>query len=92
MALIELCWERNDASISGMTGRRAVAEEIGLDAAQFAALCDSPALRQALIDETQAALDRGVFGAPSFYIGDELFWGKERMAFIDDELARLARA
>ena len=87
-AIFARYWERNDASISEVEGMRAVAEEIGLDGAEFVALCDGPALRQALIDETQAALDRGVFGAPSFQIGDELFWGKDRMAFIDDELTR----
>ena len=91
-AIFARYWERNDASISEVEGMRAVAEEIGLDGAEFVALCDSPAQRQALIDETQAALDRGVFGAPSFYIGDELFWGKDRMAFIDDELTRLGQA
>jgi 2-hydroxychromene-2-carboxylate isomerase len=29
-----------------------------------------------------------VFGAPTFVVGDEIFWGKDRMDFIDEELAR----
>ena len=87
-AIFARYWERNDDSITEALGMRAVAEEIGLEADQFVTLCDSPALRQALIDETQTALDRGVFGAPSFLIGEELFWGKDRMAFIDDELTK----
>ena len=45
-------------------------------------------MRQELIDETQAALARGVFGAPTFVVGGEIFWGKDRMDFIDEELAR----
>ena len=31
--------------------------------------------------DTQAALDRGVFGAPSYVIGDEIFWGQDRLPF-----------
>ena len=40
--------------------------------------------------ETDASLARGVFGAPTFVIGDEIFWGKDRMDFIDQELAQLS--
>ena len=90
-AIFRRYWEQNDASITAVAGMRAVAREIGLDPDEFVAVCDGPAIRQALIDATRAALDRGVFGAPSFYIGDELFWGKDRMEFIDDELTRLGR-
>jgi 2-hydroxychromene-2-carboxylate isomerase len=33
---------------------------------------------------------RGVFGVPSIFVGDELFWGKDRMEFVEDELKRRA--
>ena len=90
-AIFRRYWEQNDASITDVDGMQAVAREIGLDPDEFVAVCDGLAIRQALIDATRAALDRGVFGAPSFYISDELFWGKDRMEFIDDELSRLGR-
>ena len=90
-AIFARYWERNDASITEVDGMRAVAAEIGLEPETFIALCDGPRMRQALIDETQSALARGVFGAPSFQIGDELFWGKDRMEFIVDELTRLGQ-
>ena len=90
-AIFARYWERNDASITEVDGLQDVAREIGLDPDEFVSLCDGPTIRQALIHATQTALDRGVFGAPSFYIGDELFWGKDRMEFIADELARLGR-
>lgn len=90
-AIFARYWERNDPSIVEVGGMRSVASDIDLDPNAFVALCDGPETRQALIDETRAGLDRGVFGAPSFYIGEELFWGKDRMEFIDDELTRLAR-
>ena len=47
-------------------------------------------MKQALIDSTNEALERGVFGAPSIYINDELYWGKDRMEFIDAQLAAMA--
>jgi len=50
------------------------------------ARCEDEDIKQQLIDITQSALERGVFGAPSFYIGGELFGGKDRMDFIEDAL------
>ena len=38
--------------------------------------------------DTAAALDRGVFGAPSYVIGDEIFWGQDRLDFVAKRLAR----
>ncbi len=36
---------------------------------------------------TKAAIDKGVFGAPSFLIDGELFWGQDRLEFVDRKLA-----
>ena len=36
----------------------------------------------------EAALARGVFGAPSYVIGDEIFWGQDRLDFVERHLAR----
>ena len=47
-----------------------------------------PATLAALIADTKAALDRGVFGAPSYVIGDEIFWGQDRLDFVDRKLTR----
>ncbi len=38
--------------------------------------------------DTKAALDRGVFGAPSYVIGEDIFWGQDRLDFVDRRLAR----
>ena len=91
-AIFRRYWEQNDASIADREGLASVATEIGIDASEFMAACESDDVRQALIGSTQAGLDRGVFGAPSFYVGAELFWGKDRMEFIEAELARLSGA
>ncbi len=37
---------------------------------------------KSVINETQGGLDRGVFGAPTVVIEEEIYWGKDRMAFI----------
>jgi len=37
---------------------------------------------------TQEALERGVFGAPSYVVGDEIFWGQDRLDFLDRALAK----
>lgn len=90
-AVLEAYWERNDHGIAEMAGLRPLAAALGVDPEAFEAEAESEAVRELLIAETQDALDRGVFGAPSFLVGDELFWGKDRMDFVEDELRRLAR-
>ena len=88
-AIFSRYWEQNDPSICGLEGLTEVAQDLGLNAAAFAEQVEATPTRKALIEATQTALTRGVFGAPSFYIEDELYWGKDRMEFIDDHLARL---
>jgi 2-hydroxychromene-2-carboxylate isomerase len=55
---------------------------------EFETTSESPDVRQALIDATNTGISRGVFGVPSMFVGDELFWGKDRMEFIADALER----
>lgn len=81
-------WERDDASVAELDGLRPVASALGVDPDQFIALADSAEIRHELIAGTDAGLARGVFGAPTFVVGEEIFWGKDRMDFIDEELAR----
>src|SRR5204863_8539073 len=81
-------WERDDASVAELDGLRPVALALGVDPDRFVALADSAELRQELIAETDQGLARGVFGAPTFVVGDEIFWGKDRMDFIGEELTR----
>jgi carboxymethylenebutenolidase len=61
---------------------------IGLDADAVMRLGAEPRWTERRIADTQAALDRGVFGAPSYVIGDEIFWGQDRLEFVARRLAR----
>jgi len=87
-AIFSAYWERDDTSVAEPGGLRPVAEVLGVDADRFTALCESDDIRQELIAETDGGLARGVFGAPTFVVGEEIFWGKDRMDFIDEALAR----
>jgi carboxymethylenebutenolidase len=61
--------------------------EIGLDADQVLKLGGDPKWEQRRIADTQAALDKGVFGAPSYVIGNDIFWGQDRLEFVERRLA-----
>jgi 2-hydroxychromene-2-carboxylate isomerase len=84
-------WEKNDASVGELSGLRPIAAELGVDQAEFETLVESDEIRNELIAETDRGLERGVFGVPTFFVGDEMFWGKDRMEFIDDELTTPSR-
>lgn len=66
----------------------ALIKEIGLDPDAVLKLGSDPKWEAMRTGDTQAALDRGVFGAPSFVIGDEIFWGQDRLEFVQRRLAR----
>ena len=44
------------------------------------------AVKARLVQQTQAAVDRGVFGIPTFFVGDEMFFGKERLGQVEEAL------
>ena len=87
-ALFAAYWERNDASIQHYAGLAPIVSGLGVDPDEFERLSESPEIRQELADSTNRGLERGVFGVPSMFVGDELFWGKDRLDFVEDELTR----
>jgi 2-hydroxychromene-2-carboxylate isomerase len=62
----------------------------GLDAERLLASTQDAAVKQALLDNTGRAFDRGAFGAPTFFVGNEIFFGKDRLRDVEDEIARSA--
>jgi len=66
----------------------AVLRQAGIDAAAFQAVVNDPTVKEQLKKATEAAVARGVFGAPTFFVGEELFWGQDRLDFVADALAR----
>jgi len=61
--------------------------EIGLDADAVMRLAGEPRWTERRTADTRMALDRGVFGAPSYVIADEIFWGQDRLEFVGRKLA-----
>lgn len=65
------------------------AARAGLDPDAVGAGASASGIKQALRDATDAAYDRGVFGVPTIAVGDELFWGDDRL---EDAAAHLQAA
>ena len=64
-----------------------VLKAAGFDAAQIMALAADAEVKQALIRNTEAAVAKGVFGAPTFFVGEAMFWGQDRMDAVAEALA-----
>ena len=61
---------------------RSLLEGAGLDADAALARASSRELEQRLEDESRAAVARGVFGVPTIFVGDEMFWGNDRFELV----------
>ena len=68
---------------------RDVAERIGLNADAVAEAADDEVNLNWLDRHAKEAADKGVFGVPTFVIGEELFWGNDRLDFVRDHLREL---
>ena len=56
----------------------------GLDAAKLFARAQEPDVKARLIENTQAAVERGAFGSPTFFVGREMFFGKEQLREVEE--------
>ena len=63
-----------------------IAEDLGADGAEFLATADSDETREKLRQITEIGIRRGAFGAPMFFVGEEMFWGKDRLDFVEAAL------
>jgi 2-hydroxychromene-2-carboxylate isomerase len=66
---------------------RAALTESGLDADALLAAAQTPEVKDKLIKNTEAAVARGVFGIPTFFVGGEIFFGKDRLRDVEEALA-----
>ncbi|HXY99806.1 MAG TPA: 2-hydroxychromene-2-carboxylate isomerase [Stellaceae bacterium] len=86
----------SDAAFAGMwrDGRKmdddavfaAALREAGLDDRRILARIAEEEVKQTLKAWTEAAVARGVFGAPTFFVGEEMFFGQDRLDFVEDAL------
>jgi 2-hydroxychromene-2-carboxylate isomerase len=64
----------------------AVLQQADFDPARLLALAADPAVKDQLKVATQEAVARGVFGAPTFFVGSQMFWGQDRLDFVKEAL------
>ncbi|MGP9558118.1 2-hydroxychromene-2-carboxylate isomerase [Psychrobacter sp. AOP7-A1-24] len=63
-----------------------VLSKIDIDATDFMARISEPEVKARLKSSTEEAVARGVFGAPSFFVNDEMFFGQDRLSFVENAL------
>jgi 2-hydroxychromene-2-carboxylate isomerase len=68
---------------------RAALEESGLDGERFLALVQTREVKDELLANTERSVERGTFGAPTFFVGDEIFFGKDRLRDVEERILEL---
>ncbi|MEP7329121.1 MAG: 2-hydroxychromene-2-carboxylate isomerase [Betaproteobacteria bacterium] len=86
-AIMRARWAE-DRDIADAATLDALAGGLGQDAPALAARAVTPNLAAAYDATTQDAIDRQIFGAPTYVIQDELFWGQDRLDFLARKLAK----
>jgi 2-hydroxychromene-2-carboxylate isomerase len=85
-AVMAAMWEEG-ANMGDADIVRATLDEAGLDSAAILQKADDAEVKAELVANTEKAAERGAFGVPTFFVGDEIFWGKERLAQVAEALA-----
>ncbi|HYZ24321.1 MAG TPA: 2-hydroxychromene-2-carboxylate isomerase [Rhodopila sp.] len=76
--------EKNPADTATL---RELIRDVGQDPDTLLEIASHPEWAERREADTKAALERGVFGAPSYVISDEIFWGQDRLMFVEKRLA-----
>ena len=66
---------------------RAALEASGLDAAAILARTQDPEVKAQLIANTERSVARGTFGSPTFFVGDAIYFGKDRLRDVEEAIA-----
>lgn len=70
----------------------AVGETVGLDRDELAHAMDASERRDRLQANLDEATERGAFGVPTFIVGEDIFWGQDRLDFVEEHLRELRLA
>jgi 2-hydroxychromene-2-carboxylate isomerase len=85
-AVMAAVWQQ-ERDIADPGTLREIAAGQGLDGAALLEAADTPEVQARYDENTRHAIESGVFGVPTVMIGDELFWGQDRLDFVDEALA-----
>ncbi|HZC96660.1 MAG TPA: DsbA family protein, partial [Bradyrhizobium sp.] len=58
-----------------------------LDADRLLALAETPEVKSELLASTQHSVERGTFGSPTFFVGEAIYFGKDRLRDVEEALA-----
>jgi 2-hydroxychromene-2-carboxylate isomerase len=84
-AVFVAMWERGLKMDDPMVAA-ATLEEAGLPAEKLLALTQDPAVKARLMANTAAAVEAGVFGIPSFFVGEAMWFGKDRLRDVEEAI------
>lgn len=68
---------------------RAALDESGLPADQLLELVQTQEVKDRLLENTQRSVERGTFGSPTFFVDDEIFFGKDRLRDVEEMIKKL---
>lgn len=88
LALYRACWSEGK-TLATTDDILAALAAAGLDSAPIAARIDAAEVGALLDANTEEAVERGVFGSPTIFVGQTIFFGNDRLDFVREELARL---
>jgi 2-hydroxychromene-2-carboxylate isomerase len=71
---------------------RTALDAAGLDGARVLARIQEQVVKDKLLKNTEATVARGTFGAPTFFVGNEIFFGKDKLADVEEEIAAQKKA
>ena len=60
----------------------------GFDADKLMARTQDAEVKDKLLAQTSASVERGTFGSPTFYVGDEIFFGKDQLRDVEEEIVK----
>jgi len=84
-AVMTAYWTK-DVDIGQAEVLKGIAASIGLDGDALLAATQDPAVKDRLRANTDEAVERGAFGAPTFYVGEQMFWGNDRLVLMEEYL------
>ncbi len=82
---MKMAWE-DKVNVSDPDIAAAALSDAGFDGAALLEATKDEAIKAQLIANTEAAIKRGAFGMPTFYVGDEMFFGKDRLREVEEEI------
>jgi 2-hydroxychromene-2-carboxylate isomerase len=86
-AIFKAAWQKQQ-NIADKETLASIVTDAGFSAADFFAAAESPVNKEKLKATTDEAVARGVFGAPTFFVGDEMHFGQDRLDFVEEALKR----